>query len=83
MESKKTKYISHAIVVWPDDLRYFDGFLRKSFENIEYGAVCDDETKLKPIDLDELLEYENPDFKRLSSVTCNLIFAQTDGISIF
>jgi hypothetical protein len=70
MESKKTKYISHAIVVWSSDLKYFDEFLRKNFQNISYEAICHDETRLKPTNLNELLEYENPDFKSLASVTC-------------
>jgi hypothetical protein len=70
MESQKNKYISHAIVVFPDDLKYFDEFLRKNFKTVTYEAVCSDETKLKPTNLNELLEYENPDFKRITSITC-------------
>lgn len=69
MESQKTKYISHSVIVYPEDIKYFDEFLRKNFQNIQYEIQCEDGTKLKPTNLNEILEYENPDFKRIGSIT--------------
>lgn len=82
MESRTTKTFSDAIVVWPDDLRYFDSFLRKSFAKVEYGATCEDDTKLKASGLADVLEYENPDFKRLASITINASDGQPLGDSV-
>jgi|WetSurMetagenome_2_1015567.scaffolds.fasta_scaffold00195_28 hypothetical protein len=71
MKSHKSKELTDSIVVWPDDLKYLDNFLKKTFTKIEYEASCEDDTKLKPESLSDLLEYENPDFKRVSSITIN------------
>ena len=82
MESRATKTFSDSIVVWPDDLRYFDNFLRRSFRKVEYEAVCEDDTKLKATGLTDLLEYENPDFKRLASIAINASDEQPLGDSV-
>ena len=73
MESKTTKTFADSIVVFPEDLRYFDDSLRKNFNKIEYEATCEDGTKIKPFSLNELLEYENPNFKRIASITINAL----------
>ena len=82
MESQATKTFSDAVVVWPDDLRHFDSFLRKNFTKVEYKAACEDDTKLKASGLTDLLEYENPDFKRLVSITINASDGQPLGDSV-
>ncbi len=82
MESKRTKYISHSIIVYPEDIKYFDEFLRKNFQDIKYEVLCEDETKLKPANLGELLEYENPDFKKIASITCEASNKQNDNDSV-
>jgi hypothetical protein len=82
MESRTTKTFSDSVIVWPDDLRYFDNFLRKSFTKVEYGGTCEDNTDLKADGLADLLEYENPDFKRLASITIKASDEQPLGNSI-
>jgi hypothetical protein len=82
MESKKTKYISHSVIVYPEDIKYFDEFLRKNFQKIRYEILCEDETKLKPANLNEILEYENPDFKKIASITFEASNEKNDNDSV-
>ncbi len=53
MKSQRTEYFSDSLVVWPDDLKYFESFLRDNFAKIEYEASCEDDTKLKPNNLSD------------------------------
>ena len=69
MNSKTTKSFAGAIVVHPSDLKYLDEYLSRSFSEVTYLATCEDGTKLKPKDLEELLNYENPSFKRLATLS--------------
>lgn len=82
MKSNKTKIFTDSVVVYPEDLTYFDDFLRNSFNTIEYTAICEDGTEIRPNSLNELLEYENPDFKRIASITINALDGQSSGDSV-
>ena len=68
MRSSKEKKFKHAILIWPKDIEYFDGFLCEHFSEVNYSAQCVDGTSLAPDDLEQLLEYENPNFRRISSL---------------
>lgn len=69
MQSSKTTEVRHALVVRQGDLEYLDASLRKEFSDIRYGTRCEDGTVLRPENLRELLDYENPNFRRLASIT--------------
>lgn len=65
----RTQIVTDPVVVWPADLQFLDKALRKEFANINYSAVLEDGTKLELDSLNALLEYENPDFKRIASIS--------------
>lgn len=78
---KATKTFSDAIVVWPEDLRHLDSFLQRKFSHIEYVAKTEDNTELGPTNLNTLLEYENPDFRKLDSITIRATNADGDNVA--
>ena len=57
-----------AILVTVDKLRYLDRFLSSKFDGVHYTAYCVDDTKLSPESFEELLQYENPSFKRITGL---------------
>lgn len=69
MRSTTNRIFKNSIVVWPADLEYLDASLRKTFGDVKYLIRCEDETKPEPPSLKELLAYENPDFRRIASIT--------------
>lgn len=68
MKGERTYKSKKAILVTSDKLRYLDKFLSLKFDTISYTAYCIDDTKLLPESFDELLQYENPTFKRITGL---------------
>jgi hypothetical protein len=69
MELTGAKSIRHAILAKQEHLKLLDTFLQENFSEIDYKATCNDGTKLSVANLDRLLEYENPDFRKLDTIT--------------
>jgi len=68
MKSTKHLKIRHPIIIRPNDLQGIVSFLSSMFTEVKYKATCSDDTEFEPADLDELLAYENPSFRRLKAV---------------
>jgi hypothetical protein len=68
MKSTKHLTIRHPLIIRSDDLQYIDHFLAGTFMEIRYKATCSDNTEFELTDLNELLSYENPNFRRLKTV---------------
>lgn len=58
----------HALLIKPDDIKYLEQFLSSNFEVVEYIARCVDGTKIPFFSIEEILDYENPSFKRITSL---------------
>jgi hypothetical protein len=68
MKSSKSKTISHAIIVYPEHLAGIDAFLRKEFVFVNYDVSCSDNTEFQTYNMQEVLEYENPNFRRIKTL---------------
>lgn len=68
MKGSRNYSYGDAIFVTVDKLRYLNTFLSSKFNNVTYTAYCIDDTKLSPESFEELLQYENPSFKRITGL---------------
>ena len=59
------------LLIRVEEIHYLDKFLSDNFETVKYAAGCVDGTKFLSESLDDLLEYENPSFKRVDSLNIN------------
>ncbi len=57
-----------AVVVDEQKLKYFDSFLSEHFSRKKYRCDCIDNTIIEFDNLNEVIEYENPDFRRIKSI---------------
>jgi hypothetical protein len=80
MFAHKSKDIKHPLVVWPTDLLYLDEFLRGEFSTVTYKASLEDGTDLQPSTVKDILDYENPDFARILSVTIDAKQRNTSSV---
>lgn len=51
--------------------------ISREFSNVAYMMVLEDGTKIEPDSLEALLDYENPDFKQIASLSVH-----TEGTSV-
>jgi hypothetical protein len=65
MKIKKTNKIHSAVYVDPENFIYFHKFLNSYFKLIKYEVRCNDHSIIIFKSVEELLDYENPDFKRI------------------
>jgi hypothetical protein len=77
--SRKEEAITHPIVVWPEDLRFLHSFLSEEFTTVTYRAQLEDGTTIEFASLEEVLEYENPDFKRIQNLGIEAVKHSDDG----
>lgn len=67
LASRPYKY-RHALLIKPGDIKYLEKFLVNTFEEVDYVARCIDDTKIPFPSVKEILDYENPSFKRITSL---------------
>lgn len=68
MKTRVRRTIKHALDLQPRDLTALWKFLQKSYKGLKIAANCADGSLLETQDLDELLGFENPSFRRIQSV---------------
>ena len=72
MKSSVNREYHHALLINPDDMRYLEKCRNENFSgSIRYEAKCENNTTLEPESLEQLLDYENPDFRRISFIEIN------------
>lgn len=85
MKSKTYKEFRYSILVKAEDLTYLETFLKNDFPELNYVANCAGDTKLEDLRLPDLLNYENPSFRRIEGIkitATNKEFRNQDYISI-
>lgn len=61
--------VKHALLIKEDDLRYLQSYLARTFDDgIAYHARCLDGTELRFEDIEDLISYENPKFRRVVEI---------------
>ena len=65
--SKKYKE-NKAILIDEEKLKDFDRFLNGFFSRRKYKCICSDDSELEFNDLQEILDYENPDFRKIIEI---------------
>lgn len=75
MKSTKNTSSGQAILVTPDDLTHLEDFLKKHFSELAYSVTCEDGTRLEPTNLQDILDYENPTFRRIATI----VIVASDG----
>jgi hypothetical protein len=68
MKIEKGSSVKHALLINGEDILQLEAFFRRNFKDMEYSAQCEDGTGIQFEDLDALLKYENPDFRRFYSI---------------
>jgi hypothetical protein len=65
-----------AVFIDEQNLIYFDSFLAKNFKRIKYRCKCSDETEIEFDNLNQVIEYENPSFRKIISIE---VFADNES----
>src|SRR6266566_529533 len=59
---------SHAIVLTPDDLKGISNVIGENYGPISFSASCSEGSSFDFTNINEILEYENPSFRRIQSM---------------
>lgn len=68
MKLTKSIKFKHALLISQEDLRRFDEYVANEIGAITYEVTCNDGAEFSPSNLDELLSYENPSFRRIDAI---------------
>lgn len=68
MEIAKAYSENKAVYVRHEELRYLHEFLTNSFSNVSYSANCIDDSTIHFNNIEELLSFENPNFRKIRSL---------------
>ena len=73
-KSSVSKDVKHALLVNEDDIRYLHSYLYDTFsDSIEYRARCRDGTEIRFDDVEELIAFENPGFRRILEIAISCV----------
>jgi hypothetical protein len=75
MEIRKNYKENKSIYIKEEHLKYFQSFLKSYYKNINFKVKCNDDTIIEFENLNELLSFENPDFRKIITVE---IFADNE-----
>lgn len=59
----------HTIIVDEENLRFLHRFLKQYYSHIKYSCKCIDKTPISFDTFKELLQYENPTFKKITQIS--------------
>lgn len=68
MKRTISKEFKQAFLVHENDLKNLYKFLKENFNEIELSVECSDKSSFNPIDINELLEYENPNYRKITKI---------------
>lgn len=68
MKVEFSKTIYHSLLIQEEELRSLCSFVSSRFEEITITAACVDGSRLETPDIEEILRFENPKFRRIKSV---------------
>jgi hypothetical protein len=68
MKLSKTYIEKKAILIDESELLQLKKFLDKNYSRIKYSARCIDDTNIDFKNFEDLIEYENPDFRKITSL---------------
>jgi hypothetical protein len=82
MQTNIDRQRSHAFVLTPEDVTAMVTLLAKHYGNLSISALCSEGSKLSSNELAEILAYENPNFRRIESLTIRGGEVYGEGCSI-
>jgi hypothetical protein len=66
---KTEKKIKHALVLEEEDLKKISSFIIERYKKIEITAKCNDKTVLRSENIDDIVSFENQDFRRIIAIS--------------
>ncbi len=69
MKQKSIYQKSNNILIGSEDLSYLLKFIEDHFETVNFVGFCDDNSKIEFSTSDEVINYENPRFKKLMGIS--------------
>ena len=68
MKTNINRKKNHALLITQEDLQGIVSFLKKEYEYLLVIATCSEGSELKTEDFDEILKYENQNFRRIEEM---------------
>lgn len=69
MKTTKSEDIRHSLLVEEDDLRFFFDLAKQEYEKLEVSANCIDGSVLESELVDDIIFFENPNYRRIVSIS--------------
>jgi len=69
MKIKIAKFTDHSLLVTDEDLLAIYRFVASKYDKVEVIANCIDGTSIETIDLQDVLSFDNPDFRRIREIS--------------
>lgn len=66
---EKEREIRHALVIGKEELLKIFGLIAEKYEKIEISAKCSDKTILKSKDINDIIRFENHNFRKIESIS--------------
>jgi len=66
---EKEREIRHALVIEEEELLKISGLIAEKYEEIEIIARCSDKTILKSKDINDIIRFENHNFRKIESIS--------------
>jgi len=66
---EKEREIKHALVIEEEELLKISGLIAEKYEEIEISAKCSDKTILNSKDINDIIRFENHNFRKIESIS--------------
>ncbi len=82
MRTTILKKVRHSLLAEEDDLRSLCAFVASRYTKLEFVARCVDGSTLESKDINEILSFENPNYRRIRSVSVRAQNDYNDRLSL-
>lgn len=79
MDIRITRKKEYSIIVVEDELRALVNFLSSNYERIEIIAQCNDGSSMTTSELDDIINFENPNSRKIESLEINFGKSYSQG----
>ena len=82
--SRLTATIRHSLLLEPEELKVCLAVIRRDLESVNISAHCKDGTTLESDNIEEILDFDNPAFRRIERMTISARskYPKTDSASL-
>jgi hypothetical protein len=69
MKTTITKELRHSLLIEEEDVKSLYGFISSRYKEVKVTANCIDGSKLESKEIDEIISFENPNYRKIKSLS--------------